>query len=249
VAIIWQKQIGDTSYEVRTAGNTRRLYTNGVFHSQFNSRHPVTGGIWDLLLLPAFFYPDKNYQRILVLGVGGGAIIKQFQYFLQPNKIIGIELNSTHIYIAKRFFNVQGNNVDLIKADAVQWLKNYRGKPFDIIVDDLFGEEQGEPVRAVVADKSWFNCLINNLTAEGLLVSNFVSKKEFKRSAFCTDKSVRKKIHSAYTLAAPLHENVIAAFVRQPTSSKILRKSLGSIPELNPELKTSKLKYSVREVK
>ena len=55
MAILWQKKIKNTQYEVRSAGQTRRLYTDGVFHSQFNPNRAITGGVWDLLMLPTFF--------------------------------------------------------------------------------------------------------------------------------------------------------------------------------------------------
>lgn len=101
MAILWQKTIKDTRYEVRTAGQTRRLYTDGVFHSQFNPEHEVTGGVWDVLMLPAFFYPPETIKRVLVLGVGGGAVIHQLQRYIKPEEIIGVELNPVHIMLAK----------------------------------------------------------------------------------------------------------------------------------------------------
>ena len=76
MALLWSEQDGDSRYEVRSAGNTRRLYTNGVFHSQYNPNNPVTGSVWDLLLLPAFFLPPGRPRRVLVLGVGGGENIR-----------------------------------------------------------------------------------------------------------------------------------------------------------------------------
>ena len=101
MALLWHKQDGNTRYEVRSAGNTRRLYTNGVFHSQYNSTQPVTGSVWDLLLLPAFFLPASSLKRVLVLGVGGGAVIRQLNHFLQPEQIVGVELNPVHLEVAR----------------------------------------------------------------------------------------------------------------------------------------------------
>ena len=76
MAIIWQKKVRDNLYEVRSAGKSRRLYKNGVCHSQYNPGSIMTGSIWDLLLLPACYQTGVNYKKILVLGVGGGAVIR-----------------------------------------------------------------------------------------------------------------------------------------------------------------------------
>jgi len=61
---------------VRSAGYSLRLYTDGVFHTQYNPGNPLTGHIWDLLMLPAFFYEPDTIKRVLVLGVGGVASIQ-----------------------------------------------------------------------------------------------------------------------------------------------------------------------------
>ncbi|WP_455206499.1 spermidine synthase [Kaarinaea lacus] len=237
-----------TNYEVRMAGRTRRLYTNGVFHSQFNPDHPVSGSIWDLLMLPAFFYPRGKIQRILVLGVGGGAVLQQFQYFLQPSQIIGIELNSYHLFIARRFFDVKQGNVDLVHADAVQWVKKYGGEKFDLIVDDLFGEQDGEPVRAVAANSAWIRQLNRLLSKDGGLVINFVSNRQLKQSAYFMDEKLRKQFGSAFQFTAPHYENSIGVFFKPDFNQRQLKQNLIAIPQLNPQLKTCRLRYSLRRV-
>ena len=74
MALVWEKRVGHNHYQVRTHGATVRLYSNGVFHSQWNPRDPLKGSLWELLLLPAFFLPHGQVQRVLLLGVGGGAL-------------------------------------------------------------------------------------------------------------------------------------------------------------------------------
>src|SRR5690606_1943682 len=87
MALIWSKRHGNVKYEVRSAGNTRRLYSNGVFHSSYNPSRAITGGVWDLLMMPAFLYPPGAIRRVLLLGVGGGTVIRQLQAFVRPREI------------------------------------------------------------------------------------------------------------------------------------------------------------------
>ena len=49
MAIVWQDTRDGTHYQVRTAGKTLRLYTDGVLHSQYNPVKRLTGSVWDLL--------------------------------------------------------------------------------------------------------------------------------------------------------------------------------------------------------
>jgi len=246
MAILWQKTIKNTCYEVRSAGQTRRLYTDGVFHSQFNPQRAITGGVWDLLMLPAFFLPAEDIQRVLVLGVGGGAVIHQLQRYIKPVEIIGVELNPVHIMVAKRYFGITNKLAQLVEADAVKWLENYSGPPFDMIIDDLFGEQDGEPVRAIKANKAWFEKLNSHLSPEGLLVMNFVSHNDLKNCAAVSYKKISRLFRASFQFTIPHYDNAIGAFLKKSSTSHILRKHLNEIDELK---KSKKLSFQIRKLK
>lgn len=247
MAILWHKQAGATRYEVRTAGNSLRLYTNGVFHSQYNPKQPISGSIWDLLMLPAFFAP-QTVRRVLLLGVGGGAVIRQLNDFLKPETIVGVELDPVHLEIAEQLFEVATPNVRLHRADALRWVEEYRGKPFDMIIDDLFTDIDGEPQRVVAADRHWFDRLGRLLTPHGLLVSNFGSGKELQDCGWFRDRRLQIRYPAAFRLAAPLYQNVIGAFLRRPAISSELRRNLGAFPVLDAARRNGRLRYRIRQL-
>jgi len=248
MATMWETRQGDIHYEVRTAGGSRRLYTNGVFHSQYNPNNPVTGNVWDLLLLPVFFYRPGEIKRVLMLGVGGGAVIQQLNYFIKPEAIIGIEYDAMHIDIARRFFDVTQENVTLHHADAVEWIEAYQGPKFDMIIDDLFGEFDGEPSRAVEVNSQWARKLISNITSQGMVVCNFISPRELKGSAYIQDGLLQNRIKSRFMLSNPYYENAVGAFLGKQASSKQLRDCLHSIPLFNTPQKIEKLNYRIRQL-
>jgi spermidine synthase len=247
MAVVWQKQVSGTRYEVRTAGRTRRLYTNGVLHSQYNPGQPLTGSVWDLFLVSAFFHDPANVRRVLVLGVGGGAIIRQLEYFLDPQFIIGIDLNATHLQVARRHFNVrQSRQVRLVRADAVKWLIDYRGAPFDLIIEDLFIDKDNDAVRAIDADTKWLKLLSGHLSRDGTLVMNFGCVEELLSAAFWTSKQIAGQFKSAFRLMTPQNENVVAALLRSASTSRALRQHLSQRPALNPAARSSRLNYRIR---
>lgn len=246
MAVIWQKHVSGKHYQVRSAGATRRLYCNGVFHSQFNSRTPLTGHTWDLLMIPAFFLPREALRRVLVLGVGGGTVIRQLQYFFSPQIIIGIECNPVHLYLARRFFGIGGKGVSLRKADAVQWLTDYSGKRFDMIIDDLFGDEEGDGARAVEVDADWLRGLTSHLKPNGVLVANFSSRVELGKAV---DKGLRSaRIKSAFQLTTAADENAVGVFLPHYADSVSLRKNLKATPGLNPDAASNRLNYRIRRL-
>jgi len=248
MAIVWAKCVSGVNYEVRSAGNSLRLYTDGVFHSQYNSKQILTGHVWDLLLLPAFFYPKKKIKRILVMGVAGGAVLHMLRHFFSPEEIVGVELNSIHISIGKRFFGLKKTPIKLVEADAVNWLKNYQGEKFDMIIDDLFTEKNGEPVSVVKADHKWFAIILKHLVDDGVIVRNFINRQELLNSAGLTHVPTSKKFDSVFQFSNCFNENFVAAYLRKPATSHQLRKHLIHTPGLNPALKTSRLRYRIRKL-
>lgn len=248
MAVLWKKAIDGVCYEVRSAGHTRRLYTDGVFHSQFNLRRPVTGGIWDLLTLPALFAPSGAIRRALVLGVGGGAVLRQLLHFVSPEALVGVELNPVHLHLARRYFGLCDRRLELVAAEAEAWVGAYRGPRFDLIVDDAFGEQAGDPVRAIPASAAWFRTLLSRLSPHGVLVMNFISRDDLVGSAYFTSARVRARFSSAFELSHPLNENAIGAFLRSPGDSCVLRRRLLQIPELDPRRRGCRLRYRIRRL-
>jgi spermidine synthase len=244
MSLLWSQLADGVRYEVRAAGQTRRLYTNGVFHSQYNPSRPITGGVWDLMMLPAFLLPHGSVRRVLLLGVGGGTVIRQLQEFVRPDFIHALELNSVHIEIAERFFGIGSSDVHLEQGDAIEWVRNYRGKPFDLVIDDLFGEEAGEPMRAIEADNDWCAALEKLVSPQGAVVINTLGPAAARRAA----ESFNGKFTSALQLRAPLDENAVAALFRETVAARDLRRSLLAVPTLNPQRKSNALRFECRQL-
>lgn len=228
MAIVWTKSVDDKHFEVRRAGRSVRLYTDGVFHSQYNPAKPVISNLWSLLVLPGFFRPVGTIKRALVLGVGGGSVIRMLHHFVQPEQTIGVELDGTHIEIARRFFGVTQRHAELVKADAVDWLGNHQGAKFDLIIDDLFGETDGEPTRTVEATEPWLEVLSTHLANDGVLVMNFIGTRSLRQAINRLRQTQPTRFSSAFHLSLPAYENAVGAFVNQPMVARQLRQLLRS---------------------
>jgi spermidine synthase len=248
VAIIWQKKLKGTRYEIRKAGNSIRLYTDGVFHSQYNPDHPITRSVWDLLMLPAFFYDNASIKRVLVLGVGGGSVLQLLHKFIQPEEMIGIELNPVHIQIAKRFFGINKKIATLYADDAIRWMEKYQGPPFDMIIDDLFGEVDGEGVRPIPLNSKWLGLLNRHTTKQGLIVANTVDTKTLKQCAYFDNQRIHRSFKSVFRMSIPQLENIVAVFLKQPSSSKQLRQNIFAIEGLNKQSGPNRLNVRITDI-
>jgi spermidine synthase len=226
MATVWSKRVDGRHHEVRRAGRSVRLYTDGVFHSQYNPANPISATVWTLLVLPAFLHPTGGIGRVLVLGVGGGAVIRLLHDCLAPEIVIGVDRCPTHLHVARRFFGVSARRARLEEADATQWLMQYRGPKFDLIIDDLFGEADGAPVRAVTANRNWLAALAANLADDGVLAMNFVDPRELSAASRLVKATPAWQFERGFRLTLPHYENAIAAFVRAPATGRQLRQAL-----------------------
>lgn len=248
MAVVWEKRVNDRLYQVRTAGNSLRLYTDGTFHSQYNPRWPLSGSIWDLLILPALFRPE-SIRRVLVLGVGGGAVIRQLEHLVAPADIVGVELDPMHIHIANTYFGLGDlPGVALIEADARDWLQRYRGPAFDLIIDDLFSENGSRPERAFPLDEEWSRLLLKALSPEGVLVANMESSTVLRKSAPRAHPEIRQGFASSFSLSVPGYENRIGAFFRSSVIREDLAVNLRSLEARFGKRLTQRLRARVRRI-
>jgi spermidine synthase len=220
MAIVWSQRTGDDLHEVRTAGKSVRLYTNGVFHSQWNPNRLLTRSVWDSLMISAFFVAPETLRRVLILGVGGGVVIKQFNELFPAVDIVGVELDPMHIEIAQKWFDIRKSDATLIQADAQEWLYDYDGPKFDLIIDDLFGDADGQVARAVAVDKDWAGHLCKHVSDVGVLTVNFIGKPELRNSGLYQRKQSNKQMqfNGRYCFTPPFCDNAVSVFIKNDTT-------------------------------
>jgi len=233
MSLLWETTKSGTHYSVRRAGNSIRLYSNGVFHSQWNPKRPFAGAVWDCLSLPCLYQAPSSCQRILLLGLGGGAGIRQIQTLIDFSYLRAIEIDPIHINIARRWFGINSRNIEVTEADAIQWVRRYTSTGFDLVIDDLFGHTANEPMRAQALTGQWVDSLVKVLNPGATLVVNCVSRAELMDSlpVFAARGFVQ-----AYRWSLPEYDNAVGVFFRQPVLSNDWIKHLDAT-SLSAEMK------------
>lgn len=245
MAVIWRLDSDGTRYEVRAHGATRRLFSDGVFHSAWNPRTGLTGRAWDLFLPAAFTLPQPA-ARILVLGIGGGTALLQYRRFIDPAVLIGVDLDPVHIRIGRQFFGLDEAGVELVRADARDWVDGWDGPPFDLVVDDLYGHGSGEPRRAVPMTVGWAAALERLVAPDGALVANFISVSELNHCAQLRVPAARTGYARGFRLRGLRDENAIAVFCRRSTTPAEIRTRLRQFPALDDRRRGCRLRYRIR---
>lgn len=248
MATIWERTVGNTRYEVRRAGRSLRLYSDGVFHSHYNPQHVLTGGVWDLFLVAALLRPPEAVKRVLVLGVGAGTALLLLKRFLPQASLVGVDLDAVHLEVAREHFGVDARIAELHHADARDWIAQDQGPGYDLIIEDLFGHTGGQPGRAVDMDSRWTRQLLERLQPDGTLCANFISPQELTASAPMARREIRRAFDSAFILRAPHDENAVGAFCRAHSDAAILRDHLRQHPELDTRKRACRLRYAIRRL-
>lgn len=177
-----------------------------------------------------------------MLGVGGGTAIHQLNRLLDPAQIVGIERDPVHIKVAKTYFGLTAANIELVQADAFAWMKQSRRK-FDVIVDDLFVDAPGDPVRPFKINQSWLNKLQSRLTTQGVLIQNHLSTKSAKLAA-----KTANGFSTALLFSTPQYENAVLALYQEPVDvNPALAGMKRSIEQIDKRA-LGKLKYRVKPV-
>lgn len=251
MAVVWQARKAGRHYQIRSAGESLRLYTDGVFHSQWNPRRPLSGHLWDLLFLPLLFHPRADAtRRVLVLGVGGGSLINLLNYFLPPGQITGVDLDATHLQLAKRFFLSACDNIELVHSDAKVFVCRRKTPKYDFIVEDIFcgdPRDRSQAVRAIEVDGEWLAAMRARLTPHGVLAINFASQQQLRQTV---TKDLLKACGFArlYRFTNQRYENAVAVLLRQKLAKKDFQNRLEALVQVHPRRVVADLSYRLERV-
>jgi SAM-dependent methyltransferase len=246
MAIVWRQTIESNHYEVRSAGATLRLYRNGVNHSQWNPNRPLSGCIWDLIALPALYRPQGSIESVLMLGFGAGTVARKLRDLVEPEHIVGIELDPIHLSIADGFFDCT-EGCELVAADAVEWVQTEASESdrvqFDMIIDDLYAEELQMAVRCAPLDLEWCQHLAKLVKPGGMLVFNMIEPRKVRYLPPLTDTALREQFPYAKVFRMEGYENRILACSGSPLVGAVFKQHLAAICRRYPRCRSVEQRY------
>lgn len=245
MAVIWQHTAAGRRYEIRRAGRSIRLYTNGVLHTQYHPERLFGGGVWDLLGLPVLWHDAPRVANILLLGLGGGAVVRQLHELVAWERFVAIEHNPVHVAIARRFFGLDRIPAELVEGEAGQWIAGYRGRGFDLVIDDLFSDSDSRARRSQPVSRDWYRRLCGLLAEHGTLVINFADRREL-RHGIQQLPALRRDFRRAYQFTLPAYGNAVAVLLRQERYPEQL---IQAVQAIRPRRRTAKLRYHLETVR
>jgi spermidine synthase len=147
-----------------------RLLVNGIEQS---------GRYIDKILKQALdickFSSDLNGKKILILGLGGGSLIRTFKSVFPDSSIDVVDIDPVIIKVAKTYFGIEDiNRVQIIHSDARQFVVETAKKKqikYGLIIVDLY---IGRSVPDFVWDNTFIQTIRSLVSSHGCVFINVV---------------------------------------------------------------------------
>ncbi len=226
--------------EVKQSGKGRALRIDGTFASWYEPGKAVTGSVWDALAAPLLLLPRSRRDRVLILGLGGGSAARVARALAPRARITGVEIDAGVVRVARRWFDLDGLDVEVVKDDARLYLERTRRR-FDVILDDVFVGN-----RRTVRKPDWLpdpglDLAASLLRPGGILVSNAIDEAA---SVAC---EMRRLFANTLQIEIEGYDNRVVVGAGFPLSGRVLRTALMRNPTLSPTAPRFKIrKFSGR---
>lgn len=120
-------------------GQVKIVLNNGKKHLDSKNANYSYGSLERTLNFGLNQINLKDTKNILLLGLGGGSVIKVLRNkFKYNNKIVAVDFDKTIIEIAKNEFDInETDNLNIILSDCIKHLEQ-NTDTFDLIIIDIF---------------------------------------------------------------------------------------------------------------
>lgn len=175
----------------------RELNINNTCHSVQSTKkqHP---GYWGYVVKATKIEPGST---ILMLGLGGGEIVRLINNQCSDCKIVAIELDPVIVDIYKRYFSPP-DNLDIVLADAYDYVLNSSNNYYDIVISDAFKNEEFvrdllsdtfvEKVSEILKENGQYltNIIFNSFVPEKCAEYKAILKRYFKNVEYKSTKGI-----------------------------------------------------------
>ena len=205
------------------------LRVDGTHASSYRPGSPLTGSVWDALAAPLAWLPRTRRRSVLVLGLGGGSVARLVRAIAPRCRVVGVESNAEVLRVARRWFDLDALDVEVVHGCARQYLRRCRGR-FDVVIEDVF-VGAGRAVRK----PDWLpdpglTAAARLVHRGGLLVCNAIDE------APEVSRSVRSLFPASVRIGVEGYDNVIVVGGPGPLSAHGLRAAAAAHPLLRETL-------------
>lgn len=169
-------------------------------------------------MMAGLLFPPSAPQSILMLGLGGGDLVRYLHHYFPESMLTAIEIDAAIVDVCQEYFALpESKNIDIQVDDAMHFISN-KSQHYEMIMVDIY---HGANVPTVLHDKAFHQLCFDRLTENGMLILNLLTndadifkhilwmlREQFDRSTLC--------------LSVPQHRNIVVfAFKQRPTDLRL----------------------------
>ena len=128
----------------------------------------VVDKVWNTTLKKLAKNKKKDIDTCLILGLGGGGMIKIVKKYCPETKIVGVDIDPVFVNLGRKYMDLDNYEVDIVIEDAHKYLKNNSNKYDLVCVDVYVGDRVPEKFKSI-----GFVSLVNKTLSEnGVAIFN-----------------------------------------------------------------------------
>lgn len=175
---IWETTDG---FDFEVAGGT---------HATWSRTRVLTGYIWDALTAAVLLQQGPTNKRVLVLGFGGGTVVRQLLHLLPDAKITALEIDRMMIELACTYMKTDTLRAKILIGDGYAYAA--KSPPvFDVVLDDIFVGRQTGVTRPSPLHEEVIAQTTNCLKPTGLYIANMITGQATQTALKATKRAFR----------------------------------------------------------
>ncbi|THB67278.1 MAG: methyltransferase domain-containing protein [Gammaproteobacteria bacterium] len=205
--LIYSVERDDGGIQIREDGRYRWMhFGSGSIQSAMDKENPELLVLEYMRRMFSFLIFKDNAEDLLLLGLGGGAMLRFINKELPQSNVTAIDIDADVIEVAEKQFGIPHNKKNTIKqSDALFYLECAAEKKFDVIFVDLFS---GDTVPEEIYSEEFIENAANILHDNGMAIINILPVDVETFSVLI--KRVRVEFNCrVLCLPVPEHDNVI----------------------------------------
>jgi spermidine synthase len=189
--IVYARQSAHQRLVLTSDGTRLSLFLDG--NLQFNSGDEYR--YHEALVHPALALAERR-QRVLVLGGGDGLAVRELLRYPELERIVLVDLDPAVTEMARRAPGLHALHqgalddprVQLVNDDAMVWLDERRGEPFDVVIAD-FPDPNNFSLGKLYTTR-FYELAQRALGPQGVLVVQSTSPLFARKSYWCVERSM-----------------------------------------------------------
>lgn len=137
-----------------------------------------------------------------MLGLAGGTAFRVLRHLIPGCRLTAIDIDGEIIALARKHMELDSLGIEIITADAYEWLAKSR-RTFDAVIDDIYLAGKTDVFRPRALDTAVLGNLRRVVAPGGLLAINLVTGSGHRTMQSLTRRMLRENFPVVRTIKSP----------------------------------------------